>query len=69
MKRVHPLLEQMIREHPHSGYEQMSIQLMSTADRYWRSLGKALYVLLAAVILLLVIGCKPLFRSCCSPVG
>lgn len=57
MAEIHPLLEQMNRKHPHSGYEQMNIQLMSTADRYRRSLGKALYVLLAAVILLLVIGC------------
>ena len=57
MAEIHPILEQMIREHPHSGFEQMNIQLMSTADRYRRSLGNALYVLLAAVLLLLVIGC------------
>ncbi len=57
MAEIHPILEQMIHEHPHSGFDQMNIQLMSTADRYRRSLGNALYILLAAVLLLLVIGC------------
>ena len=57
MAEIHPLLEQMIREHPHAGFEQMNIQLLSTADRYRRSLGKALYVLFAGVLVLLIIGC------------
>lgn len=57
MDEIRPIWQEMIREHPYSIYDGMNIQLMSTSDRYQRSLGKALYFLFAAVLLLLVIGC------------
>jgi predicted permease len=57
MAEIDPILEQMIHEHPHSMLEGMNLQLLSTSDRYRRSLGRTLYVLFAGVLLLLVIGC------------
>lgn len=57
MAEIHPILQQMIREHPHSMLEGMNLQLLSTSDRYKRSLGKTLYGLFFGVLLLLVIGC------------
>jgi putative ABC transport system permease protein len=50
-----PIFEQMRREHP--SLEQTAVDLNSINDRFKRSLGRALYLILAAVILLLGIGC------------
>ena len=57
MAEIQPILRQMIHEHPHSVLEGMNLQLLSSNDRYKRSLGRTLYLLFAGVLLLLVIGC------------
>jgi predicted permease len=49
-----PIFEQMRREHP--SLEQISVDLNGINDRFKRSLGKALYLILAAVVLLLGVG-------------
>jgi hypothetical protein len=53
--QILPIFEQMRREHP--SLEQTAVDLNSINDRFKRSLGKALYFILAAVVLLLGIGC------------
>jgi predicted permease len=50
-----PIFQQMRREHP--SLEQTAVDLNSINDRFKRSLGKSLYFILAAVFLLLGIGC------------
>jgi len=57
MREIRPILDQMIREHPHSLFEGMNLQLMTISDRFTRSLGKILYFIFAAVFLLLLIAC------------
>jgi predicted permease len=57
MAEIQPILRQMIHERPHSVLEGMNLQLLSSNDRYKRSLGRTLRVLFAGVLLLLVIGC------------
>jgi predicted permease len=52
---IQPIFQQMLREHPM--LEQATVDVNSITDRFKRSLGKALYVLFAAVLVLLVIGC------------
>jgi predicted permease len=51
------IFQQMIHDHPHSILEGMTAEVISIQERFERSLGKTLYVLFAAVLLLLVIGC------------
>jgi putative ABC transport system permease protein len=50
-----PIFEQMQHEHP--SLQQVSVELSGINDRFKRSLGKALYLILAAVVLLLGVGC------------
>jgi len=50
-----PIFQQMQREHP--SLQQVSIELSGINDRFKRSLGKVLYLILAAVMLLLGVGC------------
>lgn len=52
---IQPIFQQMIREHPL--LEQTTVDVNSITDRFRRSLGKTLYILFAAVLLLLGIGC------------
>jgi len=52
---IQPIFQQMEREHPL--LEQSTVDVNSINERFERSLGKALYILFAAVLLLLVIGC------------
>jgi len=50
-----PIFQQMQREHP--SLQQVSVELSGINDRFKRSLGNALYLILAAVMLLLGVGC------------
>lgn len=50
-----PIFQQMRREHP--SIQQVSVELNGINERFHRSLGKALYLILAVVVLLLGIGC------------
>jgi predicted permease len=52
---IQPIFQQMIREHPM--LEQATVDVISITDRFKHSLGRPLYILFAAVLLLLVIGC------------
>jgi predicted permease len=52
---IQPIFQQMLREHPL--LEQATVDVNNITERFNHSLGKALYLLFGAVILLLVIGC------------
>jgi predicted permease len=54
---IQPIFDQMKREHPNSWIEGMKPEVVGINDRFERSLGKTLYLLFAAVLLLLIIGC------------
>jgi predicted permease len=54
---VSPIFKQMLREHPHSFLEGATVGLISINERFRNSLGNTLYILFAAVVLLLVISC------------
>ena len=54
---VQPIFQQMVREHPHSVIEGSTVELNSVNERFKHSLGKTLYMLFAAVLLLLIISC------------
>ncbi|QNI31766.1 ABC transporter permease [Alloacidobacterium dinghuense] len=57
LSEVRPIFQQMIREHPNLWIEGLEINIQGVGDRISRSLGSTLYLLFAAVLLLLVIGC------------
>lgn len=57
LDEVRPIFQQMIREHPNLWIEGLEISVQGLGDRIRRSLGSTLYLLFAAVLLLLVIGC------------
>lgn len=52
---IQPIFQQMLREHPK--LEQATVDVNSITERFSRSLGRALYLLFGAVLVLLVIGC------------
>jgi predicted permease len=51
------IFQQMLHDHPHSMIAGMVPEVISIQQRFERSIGKTLYVLFAAVLLLLVIAC------------
>ncbi len=51
------IFQQMLHDHPHSILQGMTAEVISIQKRFERSLGTTLYVLFAAVLLLLVISC------------
>lgn len=54
---IQPLLQQMVRDHPGLWLENMTFEIRNINDRFYRSMGNTLYLLFAAVGLLMVIGC------------
>jgi predicted permease len=56
-EEVRPIFQQMVREHPHTLLDGVTVQLMPINERFMKSLGKTLYVLFAVVLLLLLISC------------
>lgn len=54
---IQPIFQQMVREHPHSILQGATVDLVRINERFAQSLGKTLYLLFAAVLLLLLIGC------------
>jgi predicted permease len=52
-----PIFQQMVREHPNLWIEGLELDVRGINERFHRSLGSTLYLLFAAVLLLLVIGC------------
>jgi predicted permease len=57
LQEATPIFQQMIREHPNLWIEGLEIRIQGVGDRIRRSLGSTLYLLFAAVLLLLVISC------------
>ncbi len=57
LSEVRPIFQQMIREHPNLWIEGLELNVQGVGDRIRRALGGTLYLLFAAVLLLLVIGC------------
>jgi predicted permease len=53
---IQPIMQQMVREHP-SWLEDMTFDVRTVDDRFYRAMGSTLYLLFAAVGLLMGIGC------------
>ena len=57
LEESRPIFQQMVRDHPHLWIEGMELDVRGINERVQRPLGSTLYLLFAAVLLLLVIGC------------
>ena len=57
LEESRPIFQQMVRDHPNLWIEGLELDVRGIDERFKRSLGDTLYLLFAAVLLLLVIGC------------
>ena len=57
LEESRPIFQQMVRDHPNLWIEGLELDVRGIDERFKRSLGNTLYLLFAAVLLLLVIGC------------
>jgi predicted permease len=57
LEESRPIFQQMVRDHPSLWIEGMELNVRGIDERFRHSLGNTLYLLFAAVLLLLVIGC------------
>ena len=56
-EEMHPIFQQMLREHPGHWLEDVTLDVHRIDDRLYRAMGSTLYLLFAAVGLLMGIGC------------
>ena len=57
LEESRPIFQQMVRDHPNLWIEGLELDVRGIDERFKRSLGNTLYLLFAAVLLLIVIGC------------